>query len=60
MKKSKKHEITFVTIGGEEISIKSPKLDDFCQPNGDLVLPLNSEKALVIKNWRNTVRQALQ
>lgn len=53
-------QIEFVTIGGEDIPIHSPKLDDFCNAKGDLVLPLNTEQALVIKGWRDSVRQSVQ
>jgi len=50
-------EITRVRLDGQWISITSPKLDDFCDPDGNLVLPGSGDTALVIEDWRSTVRQ---
>ena len=54
---TEKKEITQVRLDGEWVSITSPKLDEFCNLNGDLVIPAGDGEALVLEGWRDEIRQ---
>lgn len=54
---SKPQEITQVRLDGKWVPISSPKLDDFCNPDGDLIIPATDDESLCIKGWRDNIRQ---